>query len=130
MGDPGNASIVSGEKMTTAGFIPGDEGELALRAAVEAWARETAAVNDGLLRVGVPAHAAQETEQHGHLDVVIVVAATDAPPAERTQDWNLNAIPVATQALVYTAAEFGELIAQGSWMARRMREEMDWVYHR
>lgn len=100
----------------------------ALRDSVQSWAKSTAQAQSRLLRVGyVAASNANGTDFANHLEVVCVVEQTDLPPAERQGEWNLAAIPVPTQALVYTAREWSEIIDAGGWLAQKF-EETVWVY--
>lgn len=102
-----------------------------VRNAVDAWAESTAQADARLLRVGYADSfdpAGSETESH--LDVVLVITETDFPLAERGAEWNLAAIPVPTQALVYTPEEWSEIIGGAGWLARKLGHETVWVYRR
>lgn len=101
----------------------------ALRDAVKAWAEGTAEAEPRLLQVGyVDSFNPDGSEIESHLDVVLVVEQTDLPPAERGGAWDMAAIPVPTQALVYTAQEWSQIIDGGGWLARKMEKETVWVY--
>lgn len=100
-----------------------------LRNAVEAWAEDTGDAESRLLRAGyVDSFDPEGSEVDSHLDVVLIVESTDLPPAERGADWDLAAIPVPTQALVFTHDEWTEVMKGSGWLARKMEEDTVWVY--
>lgn len=97
--------------------------------AVASWAQETASHDSGLARVGfVAAFNPDGSPQEGHLDVVLLVNHTETPLAERSADWDLGAVPVPTQALVFTVAEWDEIVAGDTWLSRKLSSGTQWVW--
>ncbi len=62
------------------------------------------------------------------LDVVAIVDATDEPFERRSLKWDLNALPVPTEMLVYTVDEWKTIQLRGKGFARALMEETVWVY--
>lgn len=97
--------------------------------AVAAWAQESASQDTGLARVGfVAAFNPDGSPQEGHLDVVLLVDQTETPLAERSAEWDLGAVPVPTQALVFTVAEWEEVMESDTWLSRKLSKGTQWVW--
>ena len=103
---------------------------LDLRTLVSDWARTYAEKDEGLLKVGYVDTFDQEGPDSDHLDVVLVVADTEVPMAERGGHWNLDSIGLPTQALVYTSEEWNEVLGTEGWLSTKLKTETVWVYDR
>ena len=102
-----------------------------LRTSVSDWAQTSAEAEESLLKVGYVGNFDPDDLQiESHLDVVLVVEDTDVPMAERGSQWNLGPIGVPAQALVFTSAEWEELLSGEGWLADRMKTETVWVFDR
>lgn len=78
--------------------------------AVTAWAREVVARDPTVIRVGYFGSYATGTWGVGSdLDLVIIVGSTDLPFERRAIAWDTMTLPVPTDLLVYTPAEWERL---------------------
>ncbi|RME51255.1 MAG: nucleotidyltransferase domain-containing protein [Caldilineae bacterium] len=97
--------------------------------AVRRWVIEAAAQHPELMRLGYFGSCARDDWGVGSdLDLVAVVAHSDAPFEERARRWDLLSLPVPADLLVYTQAEWERMEAAGSRFARMLKEETVWVY--
>jgi uncharacterized protein len=62
------------------------------------------------------------------LDVIVILAHDETPPLERARRFDMSALPVPSDLLVYTEAEFNELIGSGTRFARMLETEMRQVW--
>jgi hypothetical protein len=98
---------------------------------VRVWARQAAERHPELLRAGhFGSHARGDWGVGSDVDLLAIVTHADRPWAERSRDWDLLALPVPAQLLVYTAEEWQALLAQGGRFARTQQGETVWVYER
>lgn len=98
-------------------------------AALRRWAADAAGQNPGLLRVGyLGSYARGDWGVGSDVDVVIVVERSDTDFLERARAWDLTALPVPADAIVYTAPEIERLTATGGRFARALQDEAVWVY--
>lgn len=99
-----------------------------VEASVRVWALEEAARHSELLRLGFFGSYARGDDGVGSdLDLVAVVSTSSEPFLRRALAWDLSALPVPAELLVYTAAEFDALRAGGGRFARALTEETVWV---
>lgn len=97
--------------------------------AVRVWARGEAARHPGLVRLGYfGSYARGDWGVGSDVDLVAVVAASDEPFERRALAWDLAALPVPAEIVVYTEQEWLALRAQDTRFARVLREETVWVY--
>jgi hypothetical protein len=100
-------------------------------AAARDWAKQQAALPPELIRLGYfGSYARGDWGVGSDLDLIAIVAHADRPFAERGLDWDLSALPVPAEILVYTIEEWArladedrrlrrEIDAHGIWLARR-----------
>lgn len=100
-------------------------------AAVRAYAGSEAAARPGLLRLGYfGSYARGDWGPGSDLDLVAVLDSSSAPFERRALDWDLNALPVPADLLVYTLAEWQTLMRRGGRFARTVSAETVWVFDR
>lgn len=97
-------------------------------AALEAWAAQEAPKHAGLVRLGYfGSYARGDWGVGSDLDLVAVVKDSPEPFERRALGWNLASLPVPTELLVYTLAEWESLLASGSRFARMLQTECVWL---
>jgi len=97
--------------------------------AAPAWAAEEARRHPELVRLGIfGSWASGDWGVGSDLDLVAVVRGSDRPFHERARDWAYEKLPVPADLLVYTEAEWGRLMAEGSRFARMLRERTRWIW--
>jgi hypothetical protein len=62
------------------------------------------------------------------LDLVAVVKDCKDPSYRRALGWDLSGLPVPADLLVYTLAEWDQLMAGKSLLARTLAREAIWVF--
>lgn len=88
-------------------------------AALRRWAEESVRPQSDVARVGYAgSYSRGDWGVGSDLDVVILLRATDLPFERRSAAWDATALPVPTDVLVYTEAEWDELRAQGRSLTR------------
>ena len=98
-------------------------------AALKDWLRHEAVRQPHLVRLGYFGSCATGRWGVGSdLDLVAVVRSSGQPFERRAVSWDLAALPVAAELLVYTSAEWEELQASGERFARMLREDTVWVW--
>lgn len=89
------------------------------------WAQKLKAEHPEILRIGYfGSYATASWGVGSDVDIVIVVASSQKPFAERPQDFDTTSLPVPADLLVYTAEEFAKLKGKFS---RVLREEAVWI---
>ncbi|HXG15819.1 MAG TPA: nucleotidyltransferase domain-containing protein [Calidithermus sp.] len=97
-------------------------------AALRRWAERAAAERPELRRVGYAgSYARGDWGVGSDLDVVLVVERTTLPFWRRPAAWNLTALPVPADVLVYTEAEWDALDPSRRF-ARVLARETVWVW--
>ena len=97
-------------------------------AAVRALAAREAVARPGLLRLGYfGSYARGDWGPGSDLDLVAVVESSPEPFERRALDWELTALPVPADLLVYTLAEWRALLARGGRFADVISGETAWV---
>lgn len=106
------------------------ERETVLTAARQ-WAVEQSRRHPELLALGCyGSYARGDWGVGSDLDVVAIVQCCDAPFERRALSWDLDALPVPTEILVYTREEW-ERIRRGSRrFGRMLRDETMWLWVR
>ncbi len=100
----------------------------AVEAALRVWAAEQAAARPELRRLGYfGSYATGNWGVGSDLDLVAVVGTCPRPFTERGRDWDVTALPVPAEILVYTQAEWEAVLARGDRFARVMATEVVWV---
>ncbi|MGI8740363.1 MAG: nucleotidyltransferase domain-containing protein [Gammaproteobacteria bacterium] len=93
------------------------------------WTELHAARHPELARLGYfGSYARGDWGVGSDLDVVAIVDATDEPFDRRSLKWDLSALPVPTEMLVYTVDEWNTLQSRGKGFARALMVETVWVY--
>ena len=96
--------------------------------AVREWAAREAARRPELLRLGYfGSYAHGDWGVGSDLDLVAVVRHDDRPFERRAVAWDLSSLPVPTEILVYTSAEWQALQEGGGRFARSLAEAV-WCY--
>ena len=81
-----------------------------------------------MLRVGyVGSYARGDWSVGSDLDVLIIVESSTQPFEQRAVPWDTISLPVPTDVLMYTQAEWDALDRQGRFYQTLMREAV-WVY--
>lgn len=81
-----------------------------------------------LIRVGYfGSYARGDAGVGSDLDLVAVVRASSEPFERRGIHWDLSALPVPAEILVYTEAEWADLQRRGGRFARMLRDEAVWL---
>lgn len=97
------------------------------RSAVE-WAAREAPRHPGLLRLGYfGSYARGDAGVGSDLDLVAVVESSREPFDQRALGWDLSALPVPAEILIYTRHEWARLQEQGGRFARTLEREARWL---
>jgi hypothetical protein len=100
-------------------------------AAAAALADRLAAAHPGLLRLGYfGSYATGDWGVGSDLDLVAVVATSERPFIERGRQWDVTDLPVPAEILVYTEAEWREIVNRGDRFATVMSTEVVWILPR
>ena len=97
--------------------------------AARAWAIDAAGQHPGLLCAAYfGSYARGDWGVGSDLDLVLIVAEASAPFERRALRWDLSALPVPAELLVYTEQEWQRMQAQGGRFARTLAREAVWIY--
>lgn len=100
-----------------------------VHASLAEWSAALAEDRPVVNRVGyLGSYARGEWGVGSDLDVVIVVACSSLPFADRPTEWDTLALPVPVDLRVYTEAELSGLAAVSPRMAKTLERETVWVY--
>lgn len=98
--------------------------------AARAFATEAAARDERVVRVGVFGSYARGTEGVGSdLDLVVVVRESHEPFARRALAYDVTALPVPADVLVYTVEEWERMEVEGG-LPRTVAREVVWLVER
>lgn len=99
--------------------------------AVHEWAQQVAVARPDLRRLGYfGSYARGDWGVGSDLDLVAIVATSDEPRDRRAISWDLMALPVPADLLIYTEAEWTTLMAENSRFGRMLAAETVWVLAR
>ncbi len=99
--------------------------------ALQTWVPETARQHPELLRLGLfGSYARGDYGVGSDLDLLAIVDSSDKAFERRAVDWNLNALPVPAELLVYTRAEWDRLQQEGGRFAATLARETRWLFCR
>ncbi len=99
--------------------------------ALAAWAPAAVALQPTTLRLGCfGSYARGDWGVGSDLDLVAVVQSSDKPFEQRPADWDLLALPVPAELLVYTQDEWQRLNRDKSRFATTLAREAQWLYVR
>ena len=97
--------------------------------AVREWIRIENTRHAGLCRLGYfGSYARGDWGVGSDLDLVAIVKESTEPYYRRALEWDLSSLPVHADLLVYTLAEWNQLMAGKSLLARTLEHEAIWVY--
>lgn len=103
-----------------------DRSEVERRAAE--WAVREGARHPGLLRLGYfGSYARGDSGVGSDLDLIAVVESSPEPFERRAVGWDLSALPVPAELLVYTRQEWDRLQQEGGRFARTLQQEARWL---
>jgi hypothetical protein len=98
-------------------------------AAARQWASEQRRRHPELLRLGYfGSYARGDWGVGSDLDLIAVVSDSDRPFQDRPLDWDLASLPVPTEILVYTVAEWMRLERGGGRFVRTLDAETVWLW--
>ena len=97
--------------------------------ATREWARTEAEKRPTLLRVGYfGSYARGDWGVGSDLDIVAVVTESDEAFENRSLSWDLSALPLPADLLIYTEKEWRQMVQQDSRFTRQLMTETTWVY--
>ena len=100
-----------------------------VEAAARAWGAQQAARRPGLLRLGYfGSYATGAWGVGSDLDLVAVVAESQRPFLERGRDWDWTRLPVPAEILVYTEAEWRDVVARDDRFADVLSTQVVWLH--
>lgn len=98
--------------------------------ALRAWGAAAAERREDLIALGYfGSHARGDAGFGSDLDLILIVGADTRPRMERAIDWPTNTLPVPTDLIVYTRAEWHRLQAEGGRFARTLDNEARWLWN-
>ncbi len=96
--------------------------------AVRAWVRREAPRHPELVKLGYfGSYARGDPGVGSDLDLVAVVRKSSRSFERRAISWDLNALPVPAEILVYTEAEWQTLMEERGRFARTLSTEAVWI---
>jgi uncharacterized protein len=97
--------------------------------AVRRWIRAESAAHPELSRMAYfGSYARGDWGVGSDLDLVAIVRDSVEPFHRRILDWNLSSLPVPIDLLVYTIAEWDQLLAGRGLLARTLEREAIWIF--
>ncbi len=103
----------------------------AVRGTLRAWSERAATAHPELAAVGLfGSYARGDWGVGSDADVLLVVEHAPGLFVERARDWDLSALPVPADVLVYDRAEWEDLASAPTRWAAVLREELTWVWRR
>ena len=97
--------------------------------AARSWAVSEARKHSKLLRLGYfGSYARGDAGVGSDLDLIAIVERSAEPFERRSLTWDLNALPVPADLLVYTRREWQRLHRQSQKFARMLKTQVVWVY--
>lgn len=97
-------------------------------AAARRWAAQQAACHPELIRLGYfGSYARGDWGVGSDLDLIAIVAQARRPGPERGRDWDLSALPVPAEILVYTESEWARMRAEGRRLPREIDAHCRWL---
>jgi len=100
-----------------------------VREAIGQWAKEEVPKHPDLIRLGYfGSYARGEWGVGSDLDLIAIVSKSPEAFERRTLSWSLTSLPVPSDLLVYTTAEWEALEEAGGRFARILSRETVWIY--
>ena len=101
----------------------------AVREAIGLWAKSEVPKHPDLIRLGYfGSYARGEWGVGSDLDLIAVVEESSEAFERRNLSWSLTSLPVPSDLLVYTQAEWESLKEKGGRFARTLSRETVWIY--
>ena len=102
---------------------------LAVYRAARSWAANEVVKHPELLRLGYfGSYARGDAGVGSDLDVIAIVRQDSEPFERRSLTWDLNALPVPADIIIYTRDEWERLQKRGERFARMLKSQVVWVY--
>ena len=102
---------------------------LAVDRAARSWAAREARRHPELLRLGYfGSYARGDAGVGSDLYVIVIVREAAEPFERRSLIWDLNALPVPADIIIYTRDEWERLQQRGERFARMLKSQVVWVY--
>ena len=96
--------------------------------AARRWALAERERRPELLRIGYfGSYARGDSGVGSDLDIVAVIQDSQMPFERRAILWDLSSLPVPSEILIYTEAEWDELMNAGSRFARMLEQDTIWL---
>lgn len=96
--------------------------------AVQAWSEHVFAQHPEVVRIGLfGSYARGDWGVGSDIDLVIIVRDTSVPFIERARYFDTSDLPLSTDLLVYTEAEWQKMLREGHF-APRIEREARWFY--
>lgn len=96
--------------------------------AVQAWAEHVFARYPAVVRIGLfGSYARGDWGGGSDIDLVIILRETAIPFIERAHHFDTSDLPLSTDLLVYTEAEWQKMLTE-THFARRIEREARWFY--
>ncbi len=103
--------------------------KLAVDRAARSWVRNEAPRHPDLVRLGYfGSYARGDAGVGSDLDVIAIVQQTAEPYERRGLTWDLSALPIPAEMIIYTLAEWRHLQEQGSRFAHILKRQVIWIY--
>lgn len=97
-------------------------------AAARRWAEQQTCRHPELIRLGYfGSYARGDWGVGSDLDLIAIVTEATRPPVERGLDWDLSALPVPAEILIYTDAEWTHMREQGQRLPREIDAHCCWL---
>ena len=102
---------------------------LSVDRAARSWAANEIVKHPELLRLGYfGSYARGDAGVGSDLDVIVIVREAAEPFERRSLIWDLNALPVPADIIIYTRDEWERLQKRGERFARMLKSQVVWVY--
>ncbi len=99
-----------------------------VRAAARSWAERVRGERPELVQLGMfGSYARGDAGVGSDLDLLAVVRETEVPFERRAAAWDLNDLPVPSEILVYTVAEWQALRRRGDRFSHMLAHEAVWL---
>ena len=97
--------------------------------AARAWAASEARRHPELLNIGYfGSYARGDAGVGSDLDLIAIVDRAKEPFERRSLTWDLNALPVPAEIIIYTQEEWERLRNKGGKFARMLESQAVWIY--
>ena len=114
-------------RLLTQSVLRWPEPEQVLRQ-VQAWASQQQALHPSLQAVGLfGSYGRGQAGVGSDLDLLLIDSAAAGTQQQRLLPWPLERLPLSCDALGLTPAEFEQLMASGSHMARELQRDLRWL---